>query len=536
MKRHICTLLIVLTAIIAPTGCTTQGGVGGEDEIVILYDNDVHCAIEGYAKMSGLRDSLKSTHQYISIVSNGDYSSGGTIGSISKGEFPLEIMNSVGYDVVTLGNHEFDYSVPDLIERTKKLHAKTVCCNFSTIEGNKNLFEGYTMVNYGEVDVAYIGVTTPTTATSSRPTFFQDPNGHFIYSFGNAEEICSRVQYNADIARKEGAEYVIVLSHLGDEENDILTSRQLISRTEGIDAVLDGHDHHVIDEKKIPNKNGKEVILSSTGSRFANIGKLTINRQGIHTQLIATESIAASDQQVKDKVDKINEKVDQILGKEIGQCEILMRAFDDEGNSIARAKECNLGDLCADAIRIVTHSDIGFINGGGIRENMVPGAITYNTLTAIQPYSNTISTAMVSGTDILNALELSVVDFPQLSGGFLQVSGIEFEIDTTIHSTVVMDENGLFQYVGSKRKVKNVKVLNRHSGKYVPLRTSEHYKLATVNYILLDYGCGYTFPSKENVSREEFSDIDVMEQYITQNLKGHVGKEYAEPQNRIKVR
>ena len=238
-----------------------------DHDIVILFENDVHCALDGYTKLGALKQEMLAQTPYVSVVSAGDYVQGAALGSITKGESIIQIMNAVGYDVTTIGNHEFDYGIDQMKHLMSELKAEVVCCNFTDLN-NTLLFKPYVIKQYGNVKVGF---------TSSTPTYFEDSKGNLIYSF-HVEDCFKRIEKAAKDARAEGADYVIVLSHLGDD-TEVDNSVDMIKATNGIDAVLDGHQHHIINQK-ISNSKGKPVILASTGTAFLRIGKLTINTQG----------------------------------------------------------------------------------------------------------------------------------------------------------------------------------------------------------------------------------------------------------------
>jgi 2',3'-cyclic-nucleotide 2'-phosphodiesterase (5'-nucleotidase family) len=184
------------------------------DDIIILYENDAHCVVEGYSKLAAMKKELQQTHDYVGVVSGGDYIQGNSLGAISEGEYMVNLMNLVGYDAVTLGNHEFDYRIENLEELIGKMDTKPICCNFQKIGEDAPVFKPYSIVSYGEIDVAYIGITTPSTLTKSSPAQFKDENGNFIYTF-HQTDLYDVVQDYIDSAKEEGADYVIALSHIG---------------------------------------------------------------------------------------------------------------------------------------------------------------------------------------------------------------------------------------------------------------------------------------------------------------------------------
>ena len=250
----------------------------GQTSIVILYDNDVHCAVDGYPKLVALRDAMLDSIEFVTTVSCGDFSSGGVIAASSEGELVVDIMNKVGYDVVTLGNHELDYGMEQFFSLADALNAKVVCANLKNVQTNEYPFPAYHIVNYGDVDVAYLGFTTTSSGTVMS---LCDENANPLYSFMR-DEFYDNAQMFIDEARSRGAEYVVALSHLGDTKQigDIPNSTSLINKTNGLDAVIDGHDHHVIEQRWVMNKDGEPVLLTSSGVSFENIGVLRIAPDG----------------------------------------------------------------------------------------------------------------------------------------------------------------------------------------------------------------------------------------------------------------
>ena len=304
-------IILVVLSLILVLGMfpTVTFAEATSDDIIILYENDVHCAVEGYSKLSAMKKELKQTYKHVGVVSCGDYIQGSSLGAISRGEYIIELMNLVGYDAVTLGNHEFDFRLDRLEELVAMMATKPVCCNFQEIGEDTPYFDPYKIVSYGDVDIAYIGITTPSTISSSSPAQFKDENGNYKYSF-NPTTLYEVVQENIDAAEAEGAEYIIAISHIGYAEDEIYGDLEdvedLIKNTDGLDVVLDAHSHSVIEGMEITDKEGNEVLLSSTGTKFENIGKLTISNGEIKTELIKTEDYQGTDSIVDAKLNEIN--------------------------------------------------------------------------------------------------------------------------------------------------------------------------------------------------------------------------------------
>lgn len=498
-------------------------------DIVILYDNDVHCEITGYPKMAALRKQMLEQTDYVAVVSSGDFLSGNVYGSVSKGGFLVRLMNAVGYDYATLGNHEFDYSVATMMDTLSNLSAKVLCCNFRRISDDNSIYAGYDIRNYGNRKVAFVGVTSPATLKNSTPIYFRDRNGAFRYTFCE-DKLTEVLQQQVNLAHAEGADKVVLLSHIGVANNEI---QNIIAATYGIDVVLDAHSHSVISGTHIANKKGEEVLLTSTGKNFQYIGCLVLKADGtISSELLATENIA-DDADVKHVVDQITDGYEETATRHIGYSYVYLSVYDENSYYAARSKECNIGDFCADALRSVFEADIAVINGGGIRNNIEAGEVTFSDIYSVFPFNNTCSLISVSGQDILDALELSCYDLHANFGGFLQVSGLRFTVDTTVNSSVVVDDNGIFVRVAGARRISNVEVWNRTSNHYEPLLSSHQYTLASNDFIALNKGNGYVFSSSQVLRASVCSDVEVLERYITEYLDGTISDTYATFNDRI---
>lgn len=511
-----------------------------KSDIVILYDNDVHCEVDGYVEMAAIKKELQSQSKYVSLVSCGDFVQGGVYGSISKGEAIVKIMNHVGYDVVTLGNHEFDYEIPQLKSLVNSLDAKVVSSNFIKKSDNKPVFKSYTMKTYGKTKIAFVGITTPETFTKSTPAYFQDSNGKFIYDFcGDAtgKALYQRVQKVVNAARKKGADYVVALSHLGTESvTERWSAQNLVKNTYGIDVVLDGHSHSTVESLKVKNKKGKSIAISSTGTKFANVGELVITKNGkITTNLISL----GEDEQTKEYVEGIKDEYNKLLDEVIGKTDVDLTTLDAKGQRAVRNAETNLGDFCADAFRYAMGADIGLMNGGGIRANVATGNLTYNDMIAVFPWSNYGCVIEATGQQIKDALELGAKNYPEESGGFLQVSGLKYTIDASIPSSVITNaDTGMFEKVNGKYRVTDIQVWNAEKSAYEPIDLKKTYTVAGTNYTLRNNGDGYTmFDGCTVVKDNTMVDNDVLRTYLTDVLNGVVNDQYKDPagQGRITI-
>ncbi len=497
------------------------------EDIVILYTNDVHCAVEdnlGYRSVEVMKNTLESAGKSVILVDSGDYIQGDYIGSLTDGEAIVKIMNSLGYDAAAVGNHEFDYGIDKLEELSSMADFDFISCNFMDKETGNTVFKPYSMVECDGVKFAFIGISTPDTFKSSTPAYFQDENGNFIYDMCGDETgdlLAQTVTRTAAQAREDGADYVIALSHLGIEMTlSPYTSAELIPKISGVDAYLDGHSHSTVDNNKVKDADGHAVPVSQTGSKLSSIGMLTFDENGaISTTLVDCAEVEAV---IDEEVSVLDKELDVVIGKTDFP---LIINDPSSGNRIVRLAETNLGDFVTDAIRDYTGADIAIINGGGIRADLPFGDITNRNIQSILPFNNEVSMISCSGQQILDALEYSVIYYPNEFGGFLQVSGLTFDVDVDVSSGVVVDDMGMFVGIeGDSRRVSNVMVNGE------PLDPARQYTLGGISYTLLNSGDGYTmFSDCEILLSSSITDNRMLVEYITDKLVGVISEDYSDP-------
>ncbi len=512
-------------------------GLGIDKDIIVLYVNDVHCGIDdnlGYQDLVTVKNAYERLGHKVLLVDNGDAIQGDIVGTLSKGEAIINIMNEAGFDVAVPGNHEFDYGMERFLELTGKAKFPYVSCNFMDKDG-KPVFDAYKIKEVSGVKIAFVGICTPKTITSSTPKYFMNDAGEYIYSFcqdENGEKLYAAVQSAVDAARAEGAQYVFALAHLGTEDDCApWTSTDVILNTTGIDAVLDGHSHSVWQEERIKNKEGKEVILTSTGTKLANIGVLTLSNAGIiRTGLVDDKGETAS---VKATIDEVKAQNEELVNTVVAHTDVDLTITDPKtGERMVRSNETNLGDLCADAYRAMSGADIAFVNGGGVRVSIPAGDITYGDIIKVHPFGNQMCVIEVTGAEILDALEMSAAKVPAEFGGFLHVSGLKYTIDTKVESTVVTDDSKIFVEVSGDRRVKDVFVGDE------PIDPEKTYTLASHDYMLKNMGDGYSMFADNPVLQDcVMIDNQVLINYIVDVLGGNVGEDYKDPygQGRITI-
>lgn len=549
-RRFVNILSIFILAFTLLCGC----GSSGQKDIVILYTNDVHCAVDGqigYAGLTAYKKHMEEKTPYVALVDCGDAIQGNTIGIVSQGAYPAAIMNRAGYDFAVPGNHEFDYGMEQFSKLLENSNAQYLGCNIRySGEGESALeaVEAYQIVSYGKTDIAFVGVCTPKTITTSTPAYFTDESGQFVYDFyggEDGEELYGRVQETVDECLEEGADYVILLSHLGEsEESEPYCSTDLIANTEGIDVVLDGHSHSVIPCRIVTDKNGSEVLLSSTGTGLNYIGQLLITPDGNLTTALISD-YPEIDADMDSYVREIQAKFEEDMNKVVAHSEIPLSISSEDGIRLVRSRETGIGDLCADAYRAVSGAEIAILNGGGIRADLPAGDITYGDMVAMNPYGNTLCVVEATGQEILDMLEMANrAVLPEISdggnavgenGGFLQVSGITFTVDTSVESSVVLDDNGMFVSCGDVRRVKDVRVI-QSDGSDMPLDPARTYTLASQSYLIKSGGDGLNLFIDNMLTLDEgMPDYQVILDYITKDLGGTIDSTYGSPQGRIRI-
>ena len=534
LKKLLAVLLVVSMLMTGLAFAETAETEVEHQPVVVLYTNDVHCGIEdaiGYAGLAAYEKAYEKLGYEVILVDNGDAIQGGPIGTLSKGEYIIDIMNAVGYDIATIGNHEFDYGMDVFMSLREKAEFPYISANFCDLEGNP-ILDPYVIKELGGWKVAFVGVSTPETFTKSTPTFFQDEEGNYIYSFCQGEDganLYAAVQKAVDAARAEGAEIVIVMSHLGIDGSSVpYTSSDLIVNTTGINVVLDGHSHSVWEMELVQNAAGEDVILSSTGTKLNNVGSLVIEAGEDQTPVLTTALHSESlfqDEEAEAFIATVKAQYEETLNQVVATTAVDLTTKDPAtGERAVRTAETNLGDLCADAYRVVLGADVAFVNGGGVRADIPAGDITYGQILSVHPFGNMACLMEVSGQQILDALEMASRDVPDECGGFLQVSGLSYEINVGVESSVVVDDAGSFVEVAGERRVQNVLVAGE------PIDPEATYTLASHNYMLKSGGDGLNmFQGDVLLQDEVLIDNQVLINYIVDTLGGVVGEEYADP-------
>ena len=401
---------------------------------VILHTNDVHGALDGYAYVPTLREWFQQQGAEVLVVDVGDFSNGTTYVSTSKGFSAIEMMNAARYDVVTLGNHEFDFGYDKLMENLTKANFTTICANVILDETGEPILPAYTTVEYPSgLKIGFVGIETPETATKVNPGLIKNIS---ITAF---EDLYTCAQGAVDAVKAEGVDLVIGLCHLGVDAESAANgyrSIDLLAKVSGIDFVLDGHAHAVM----TAGENGEPI--QSTGTKFQSIGVLVIDNETkkVEDNFLISTKYLPKDPEVLAVAERIMKEVDDAYGAVFATSEVFLNGERDPGN---RTEETNLGDLITDAMvwsvvkeggieQVEPNAVVGITNGGGIRASIEAGDVTMNMINTVLPFGNTVAVVYVTGAELLEALEASTFCTPKAIGGYPQTSGITWTLDTTV--------------------------------------------------------------------------------------------------------
>ena len=542
-KKRLGILLTVILMLSMAVCSAAEEKAEKNGDIYILFTSDVHCGIDqgfGYAGLQQVRDTLEAQGYETILVDDGDAIQGEPIGTLSEGEAIIDLMNDLNYDVAIPGNHEFDYGMPRFLELVEKAEFPYISCNFTYQD--ELVFEPYLIKEAAGKKIGFVGVTTPLTITASTPVYFQDENGEYVYGFmsdDTGERVYQAVQSAVDAAREEGADYVYVIGHMGNgAEFKPWTYADVISHTDGIDVFLDGHSHDT-DQVIMKNKDGEDVPRSAVGTKMACIGYSHISAEGdiVETGIWSWPNKTSAPElldihnEIRDRVDEAQQELAEELDQVVASTAVTLTINDPEevdssGNPVRmiRRAETNLGDLCADAARDQSGADIAFVNGGSIRVSIEKGDITFGNILAVHPFGSMLCVLEVTGQQILDALEWSCRSVPDENGGFNQVSGLTFEINSAIDSPCKADKDGMCTGIEGERRVQNVMVGGE------ALDPEKTYTLAGYDYQLRQQGDGYTAYDGAPVLQDNVKlDNQVLIDYIVDTLGGNVGGEYADP-------
>lgn len=508
-----------------PEVMTEEATMAGKT--VILHTNDVHGAIAGYAYITALKADYEAKGAEVILVDAGDYSQGTSYVSVTKGLDAIEMMNAAGYDVVTLGNHEFDYGYTQLKDNMTKAKFKVLCADVFNADGTPIFDANYTYTTKSGVKVGFFGMETPETQTKANPTKIKG----LTFATNDAFTKAAADQVEA----LKDADVVICLAHLGvDGESKPYRSTDLYAAVKGIDFIIDGHSHTVMTK----GENGEPI--QSTGTAFANIGVIVIDdatKKIESNSLFEIKEDTAKDATVAAAAQKIIDRIDKEYGAVFAKSEVVLNgAKAPNGN---RDSETNNGDLITDAMvwkilqdkeSLTVDADhvVAVTNGGGIRKAINPGDVTKKSINEVLPFGNTVVTIYITGAELLEALEASTYCTPDAIGGFPQVSGINYTISTAVAYDANAETYPASTYYGPKSI--NRVTINSINGKEFK---ADDYAVITNDFCGGGGDTYYAFAAATAKFDTGIPLDEVVMEYITAELKGVIGKQYAEPQGRI---
>ena len=532
-----------------------------DQDIVLLFNNDVHGGVSsdkdysgsgdslGYAGMASIKGEMKKAALAVTTIDLGDAIQGSVVTTETDGKAAMDLMDQVGYDIRIPGNHEFDYGMDAFLTYAEQA-GTFISSNFIDNRTGEPVFDPYTIISYDingeELNIGYVGMTTPETIAKSTPTYFQDEEGNFIYGFDaeTPEDLYADIQASIDAAYDNGADIVIGTGHMGDTgvEED-WSSLAVIANTTGMVAFLDGHAHSTIPGMIVDDKNGEPVLLASTGTKLENIGVLKITKtdegfelvSGLIDELTDEEYTTFEYSETDAMVQAIEDEFAYLFVK-VGETPFDLVIYDPEsGDRIVRKTETNMGDFLADCYREQFQTDVAVINGGSIRANIPAGDINYMQIITVFPWNTAVTVVEVPGQVILDMLEMGAHLYPEECGGYIQVSGMTYTIDASVPSSVNVNSDGEFVSVDGDYRVKDVMVGGE------PLDLEKTYTMTINAYYSKDFGdgmnmfegCKIVVPAE---GEEDIIDHDVIIDQLAA-WQDKVPEDYADPygQGRITI-
>lgn len=503
-------------------------------KLVIIHTNDTHGfdqrakGINGMATVSALKKDYEAKGYTVLLLDAGDAIQDNNLVNFSKGKSAIHFMNACGYDAMALGNHEFDYGQDVLAQRVKEAKFPMLAANIYVTATGKNLVGSTAILNKGNYKIGVVGLTTPSTLTST------NPKNVYGLKFLAGKELYACVQKNVDYLHGQKCDVVLALGHLGSEGNKGSSrSDDVAANVKGLDLFIDGHDHQVKNEKI----NGALVV--ETGCHTENIGVLKNVNGKWQEELLAYGKFNGEDPIVKKEIDRETANINKYLGQKLGKTKVFLN-----GNRVpgVRTQETNLGDFCADAFLWQAKQasvlngvvDGALTNGGGIRNSISVGDITRGSLHGVMPYNNQLYVIKLKGSVLLEMLEAATCFIPEAMGAFPQVAGITYELDTK-KPFVKGKQYPHSTYYAPAEPGNRVKILTV-AGK--PFNPNKIYAIAVAEFIAAGgdaYGATQTLAAKERTFLG-YLDVQALENYVKEGLKGDVGAQYAKPQGRIIVK
>ncbi|MCL2662239.1 MAG: 5'-nucleotidase C-terminal domain-containing protein [Oscillospiraceae bacterium] len=388
--------------------------------LTILHMNDTHGRTQAEPYISQLANDIRADGGNVLILDAGDRLHGQVATNLTEGETMVQVMNAVGYDAMVTGNHEYNFGLNRLIELSGMMDFPLLAANVRF--NGEYIFERYTIIDYENLTVGVFGLGTPETPKSS------DPRNMGMLVFEDPVEIATEI---VELLKERNCDIIIALTHLGDDNSTAENERSdALAAIDGIDVVLDGHSHTLLENGKVVGN----TLIAQTGSHAQYIGIVEIMiENGVKTKEAHLIEVPDADDETELKADEAiiaviaegQARVESITSVVVGTTPVTL---DGERESV-RTGETNLANLVTDSMIFATGADMSFIGGGSIRTSISAGDITMGDVLTVLPFSNLIITLEMTGLDVLEILEHGVSEYPEPAGLFIQVAGIHFMFD-----------------------------------------------------------------------------------------------------------
>jgi 5'-nucleotidase/UDP-sugar diphosphatase len=501
-------------------------------KLVILHTNDTHggdVAVAGQsigtAGVAQLVADYEAAGAKVLLVSAGDATQGDPLVNLSKGETAIEFMNLAGYDMMVPGNHEFDFGYDNLLSLEELADFPFVSATILDRATEEPIFEENIVYDTDVGKVGVFGLTTPETQTKANPLNVAS------LTFLAGEELYDCAQEQVDELEALGCEYIVCVTHLGDDPaSEPNRSVDVIENVEGIDIMIDGHSHSVLD-----GDENDDTILASAGTRLSHVGVVIVDEDDTESFLISAEEYSSVDETVNAYINGVAAEIDAMLSETFAVTEVLL---DGERAPGVRTQETNLGDFAADAILWAATKAVGeglvdaaVTNGGGIRTSIAAGDITMKDMKTVFPFGNTISTVRVTGTQLLELLEAATYCTPEAVGAFPQVAGLEFTINTYIPYTngPQYPDSTYYAPANPGARITDVRVAGE------PLDLTDSYTIATNDFLAAGGDTYYLLKTLESYNTYVALE-DALVNYTSEVLGGIVTEDrYGQPAGRITI-
>ncbi|MDK2950905.1 MAG: 5-nucleotidase / UDP-sugar diphosphatase [Kosmotogales bacterium] len=425
----------------------------------ILFVNDTHghawtfdSNIGGFNILSTVVSAARMMDDNVLFLHAGDLNTGVPESDLNDAAPDILSFNMMKLDAMTLGNHEFDN--PESVLETQMELAYFPFISANIYKDGKPAFQEYIIKEFGDLKVAIFGLTAEETQILEKLYAGE-------YEWKNAVDVAKKLVPEL----KEKADIVIALTHLGSIKPVIGTSSVMLAEeVEGIDVIVDGHSHTLMEE---PMKVNDTLIVSAgEWAKYLGMLQLETTEEGINVLSYELFPIRSDLTNGDYDVEVILDYFEKLGGEKLDQVLANSKIYLDGERADVRSKDTNLGFLIADALKKICEADIALTNSGGIRASINAGDITYKDILTVLPFGNTAYTIEVPGSVVKDMLDFTAT-VADGKGARPQVSGITYTINR------------------ATQKAENILINGE------PLDMNKTYKLGTNNYIASG-GDGYS--------------------------------------------